>query len=129
MTDTFTERQHTGEFILAEVDPQLSRENVTVTVAAATRLEAGHVLAVLSATGKYVEYDNSGTDGSEAAAAVLYGELDNSGAVAPADFDAVVVRRLAAVRKDDLKWNSGVDASGKTAAYTDLAATHVIARD
>ena len=29
-----TERQHTGEFILAEPDPLISRESATVTVAA-----------------------------------------------------------------------------------------------
>lgn len=126
---SFTERQHTGEFILSEGEGNISRETVTVTVATATRLQAGHVLAVLAATGKYVEYDNSGTDGSEAAAAVLYEELDNSAGGAPADFTGVVVRRLAEVHKGSLQWNSGVDASGKTAAYADLAATYVIARD
>lgn len=127
---SLTERQHAGEFILAEFDPQVTREKVTLTVAAATRLQAGHVLAVLSATGKYVEYDNAGSDGSESAAAILYDEIDNTDGGSPADFEAVVLRRgPAAIRKGDLKWNSGVDASGKTAAYTDLAALFIIARD
>lgn len=127
---SLTERQHAGEFILAEFDPQVTREKVTLTVAAATRLQSGHVLGVLSATGKYVEYDNAGSDGSEAAAAILYDEVDNTDGEAPADFEAVVLRRgPAAVRKGDLQWNPGVDASGKTAAYTDLAALNVIARD
>lgn len=124
-----SEGQHTGEFLLSEVDKLISRENVTVTVGAETKLEAGHVLAELSATGKYVEYDNAGTDGSEIAAGVLYAEIDNTEGLAPADFDGVAIVRMAAVRKDDLKWNSGVDASGKTAAYADLATAFVIARD
>lgn len=125
-----TERQHAGEFILAEFDPQVTREKVTVTVGAATRLQAGHVLGVLSATGKCVEYDNAGSDGSEAAAAILYDEIDNTEGESSTDFEAVVLRRgPAAVRKGDLKWNSGVDSSGKTAAYTDLAALYIIARD
>lgn len=126
---SLTEGQHTGEFILAETNPLISRETVTVTVATATKLEPGHVLAKLSATGKYVEYDNAGSDGSETAAGVLYGECDNSDGGAPADFTAVVVVREAAVRKADLQWNSGVDTNGKTAAYADLAVEHVIARD
>lgn len=126
---SLTEGQHTGEFIIAEPEPTISRETVTVTVATATKLEPGHVLAKLSATSKYVEYDNAGTDGSEAAYGVLYGECDNSAGVAPVDFTAVVITRLASVRKADLQWNSGVDAGGKTAAYADLAANHVIALD
>ena len=124
---SLTEGQHTGEFIVAEPSPKISREVVTVTVAAATKLQPGHVLARLSATGKYVEYDNAGSDGSETAAAVLYGEVDNTDGEAPADFSAVVVRRVAAVRKGDLQWASGMDAPGKAAAYTDLAAAHLIA--
>lgn len=128
MTNILTERQHTGEFILAEPEQLISRENATVTVAAATRLQPGHVLAKLSATGKYVPYDNSGTDGSEGAAGILYGEVDNLEGDAPADFTAVVIARLAVVRKTDLQWESGVDADGKTAAYADLASAMVIAR-
>ena len=126
---SLTETQHTGEFIIAEPEPQISRQNVTVTVASGVKLQPGHVMSKLSATGKYVEYDNAGTDGSEAAAGVLYGECDNTDGVAPVDFSAVVVTRLAAVRKSDLKWASGVDSTGKTAAYADMAATLLIAKD
>lgn len=126
---TLTEGQHTGEFILAEPDPLISREVVTVTVPAATKLEPGHVLAQLSATGKYVEYDNVGSDGSEEAAGILYAELDNSAGLAPVDFPAVVIVRLCPVRKADLRWKSGIDSGGKTAAYADLAVSMVIARD
>jgi hypothetical protein len=124
-----TEGQHTGEFILAEPEPLISREVVTVTVPAATTLAPGHVLAQLSADRKYVEYDNAGSDGSEEAAGILYGELDNSAGVAEADFDGVVIVRSCAVRKADLQWKTGVDAAGKTAAYADLAVSQVIARD
>jgi hypothetical protein len=126
---SLSEGQYAGEFIIAECHEQITREKVTVTVGTATKLQAGHVLAKLSATGKYVEYDNTGTDGSESAAAVLYATLDNSAGGAPADFTGVIVARIAAVRKADLQWNSGVDASGKTAAYADLAAKLIIARD
>lgn len=126
---SLTERQHTGEFIADEPSPKISRENVIVTLAAGSRLQPGHVLGKLSASGKFVEYDNSGSDGSEAAAGVLYGELDNSAGVAPADFDGVVLTRLAAVRKAGLLWFSGADGTAKDAAYVDLAAKMVIAVD
>lgn len=124
-----TEGKNTGEFILAEPEPEISRETVTVTVAATTVLSPGRVLAQLSGTGKYVDYDNAGSDGSEEAAGILYSELDNSAGVAPADFTGVIVARLAAVRKADLSWNSGVDSNGKIAAYADLAALFIVARD
>lgn len=125
-----SEGRYAGEFLLYEADPRISRENVTVTVAAATKLQAGHVLAVLTSGGKYVEYDNSGSDGSETAAAVLYtGELDNEDGEAPADFEAVVVKREATVRKGDLSWFSGADDTAKNAAYVDMAVAHLIARD
>jgi len=123
------EGQYTGEFLIEEPAPRISRETVTVTVDTATKLEPGHVMAQLSADSKFVEYDNSGTDGSEEAAGILYNECDNSAGEAPADFTAVVVVRLAAVRKADLQWNSGVDASGKTAAYADLKALMILALD
>ncbi len=124
-----TETQHTGEYLLSEASGSRSREKVTVTVDTATVLRPGMVLAKLTATGKYVPYDNAGSDGSESAAAVLYGELDNSAGGAPADFVGVVHVRDCEVRKADLQWASGLVDADKTAAYVDLAVEHVIARD
>lgn len=126
---SFTEANHPGEFIVDEPSTKISREVVTVTVAAATKLEPGHVLGKIAVGGKYVDHDNAGSDGSEAAAGILYGECDNTDGVGAVDFTAVAVTRLAAVRKGGLKWNSGVDAAGKTAAYADLAALMIIAVD
>jgi len=126
---SLTEKQYTGEFIQSEAPGSLSRSNVTVTVAAATVLYPGMVLAKLSSSGKYVPYDNAGTDGSEAARAVLYAKIDNEEGVSPADFAGVVIDCLAEVRKADLQWDAGVDAGGKTAAYADLAAYFIKARD
>jgi hypothetical protein len=123
-----TEGQHAAEFILSEAPGKISRDTVTVTVPANTTLAAGFVLAQLSGTGKYVPYDNTGSDGSEAAAGILYSELANATG-APVDKTGVIVNAVAEVRKADLIWNSGMDASGKTAAYADLAAQFVKARD
>lgn len=121
------EGQHTGEFILSEANGNRSRDNVTVTVPSNTTLEPGHVLAKLSATGKYVEYDNSGSDGSEAAAGVLYGKLVNDTG-APVDMDGVVVNQDAEVRSDDLQWKSGLNDNDKTAGKADLLALGIKAR-
>ena len=124
-----TEGQHPGEFILAEAGNQISRDEVTLTVATGAKLAPGLVLAQLAADEKFVPYDNTGSDGSEAAAGILYGDnADNTDGVAPADFQVTIVARIAAVRKDALQWASGVDAAGKTAAYADLAAQFIIAR-
>jgi hypothetical protein len=125
----FTEPSHTGDFIVDEPSYQIARENIVVTVPAGETLRPGTVLSRLSATGKYVPYDNAGTDGSEGAAGILYGTADNSAGEAPADVKAVAVVRDAAVYKGALLWADGVNDAAKTAAYADLAANHVIARD
>jgi hypothetical protein len=124
-----TEGQHTGEFILSEAEGSLSRETVTLTVANGVVQQAGTVLGKLTATGKYVPYDNAGGDGSDVAAAVLYDNVDNGDGVAPADFDAVVMIRDCEVRKGSLVWAAGLVDADKSAAYVDLAVEHVIARD
>lgn len=126
---TLTEGKYTAEFLLSEAPGTLSRDNVTVTVAASTKLEAGHVLAKLTATGKYVEYDNAGTDGSQVAAGILFSSpLDNSENLAAADFSAVVINLNAEVRYDDLTWFSGASAGDKSAAVADLEALGIKAR-
>lgn len=124
---TKTEGKHTGEFLISESPGHISRDQATVTVAAATTLEPGTVLGKLTATGKYVPYDNVGSDGSEAAAGVLYGALTNDD-VAPADLQGVVINFGAEVRAADLVWASGLVDADKTAGLADLAAFGVKAR-
>lgn len=123
-----TEGKYAGEFILSELPGRISRDNVTVTVAANTTLAPGTVLGQLSASGKYVPYDNAGSDGSEEAAGILYSELENATG-APVDMAGVVINWSAEVRKADLAWASGLTADDKTAAYADLKALGVKARD
>jgi Na+-transporting NADH:ubiquinone oxidoreductase subunit NqrA len=120
------EGKHTGEFILAEAPGTISRDTVTVTVGAATKLAPGTVLGKLSGTGLYVPYDDSASDGSENAAGILYGELDNSEGIAPADITGVVIDAIAEVREDDLVWGDGVD---EAAGLADLLALNIKARD
>lgn len=125
---TKTEGQHAGEFVVSESPGKISRDEITLTVAATTTLAPGMVLAKLDADGKYVPYDNAGSDGSQVAYGVLYHEVVNA-AGAPADFPATVINWGAEVRKSDLQWASGLVDGDKTAAYADLAARGVKARD
>lgn len=110
------EGRHTGEYLVSEADGTLSREEVTVTQAGAA-LVSGTIMSKLTATGKYVPYDNVGTDGSEIAAAVLY----TSCVAATGDRKAVVHVRNCEVFGAAL---TGSD----TGAVTDLKALNVIVR-
>lgn len=124
-----TEGKHTGGFILSEADGRRSRDEVTVTVPVATTYSPGLVLGKLTATGLYVPYDNAGSDGEEAAAGILYGELVNADATYPADMQATIINQDAEVRKADLQWDAGQDDAAKTAAYADLLALGIKVRD
>jgi hypothetical protein len=124
MSPSLTEGQHAGEFVLSEANGNRARDNVIVTVGAATTFAAGSVLGKITASGKYVLYDDGNADGSEVAAAVLYDNVENSGG-APADFTAVAIVRDAEVRTNDLQWAASVDEAG---GIVDLAAVGIIAR-
>lgn len=117
------EGKRAGEFLISEANGSLSRASITVASGAGI-LKPGTVLAKLTATGKYVAYDNVGSDGSEIAAAVLYAGVDATSA----DVAAVGIVRLAEVDANDLEWAAGLLTADKTAAYADLAVSHVIAR-
>lgn len=113
LTDPFW---YTGEFLLSEGNGTISREEVTVTLAG-TALVSGTVMSKLSADGKYVPYDNVGTDGTEAAAGILYTSLPAD----TGDVRAVIIARNAEVIESKL---TGINADGKT----DLAAKGIIFR-
>lgn len=114
MTIVLTEGKHTGEFLL-DAD-EISFDQVTVTQGG-TALAAGTVMSKLTATGKWVPYDDVGTDGSEVASGILYANLP----VATGDVKATMVTRLAEVKGVSL-----VGATGNFAA--DLALNNIIVR-
>jgi hypothetical protein len=97
--------------------------------ATAIEYEAGTVLARLTSGGKYVYYDNAGSDGTEAAAAIL---LEAQTVPATGDLKAVVIIRDAEVNAADLVYDPAVTGgtltTAKAAAVTDLAALGIIAR-
>jgi hypothetical protein len=118
-----TEGKYNGEFILAECPGTISRSQGTVTVPASTTLSPGQVLGKLTATGKYVPFDNTATDGRESAAGVLYNELVN-GTVSAADHAATIIDWSAEVRSSDLAWGTASSVIG----LPQLAALGVKAR-
>lgn len=121
------EQTYPGEFLISELGNRGSRDDVTVTVASATKLVPGTVLGKITATSKYVPFDDRATDGRENASAILFATLDNSDGVAPIDFaEAVVINWTAEVRAVLLGWVVGASQSNGLA---DLAALGIKARN
>ena len=120
-----TEDRRTGEFIVSEAPGSLSRDTVTVTVPAGTTLKAGTVMGQISVSGKYVQYDDSLSDGAEDAAGILYANVTNPDEDNDADIEAVIVNLNAEVVRDDLVFADGVD---EDAAIADLLALNIKAR-
>ena len=115
----------TGSFLKSEANGSLSREAIVLASGVGLVL-AGTVLGKVTAGGKYKPYDNDASDGTEVAAAILLAEADATSS----DVAAVGIVREAEVWKSRLIWGAGVTTTGeKTAAYADLAAKVVIARD
>jgi hypothetical protein len=105
-----------AEFVLSEASGQRSRENIVVTQTGVA-IKSGTVISKLTADGKYVVYDNIGTDGSEVAAGILYTHL----AAATGDKPAVGFVRDCEVNRKAL---TGLDVTGEA----DLKAVGVIVR-
>lgn len=118
-----TEKHHVGGFLISEADGHYSRDNVTMDASIATALEPGTVLGKITATGKWVAYDNQAGDGSQAAAGILYGAVP----VTSADQVAVAIVRVAEVNGDELVWPGG-SPTDQTAGIADLKALGIIVR-
>ncbi len=88
-----TEGVRSGEFLVSEANGTRSRESVTITGGS---FPAGQVLGMITASKKYTAYASGATDGSENAAAVLYGATDAS----TADQSAVAIVRDAEISEE-----------------------------
>lgn len=110
-----TEDPRTGEFLLAEANGTLSREEVVI--ASGRSLVAGTVLGKLTSGGKYVAYNNALVDGSQTAVGILYESVDATSA----DAVGVMLARHAEVRSASL---TGIDAAG----IVELATLDIIVR-
>lgn len=112
-----------GWHLVSEGNGTYSRETVTIASGEGV-LKAGAVLGKITASGKYAWYDNAASDGTQAAAAVLFGEVDATSA----DVKAVVHVRHAEVFADRLVYITGADSTAVTAGKADLLAIGIVAR-
>lgn len=121
---TYTEPSRPFQFLLSEGEGEISRESITVASGAGVLLP-GTVLGKVTASGKYVAYDNDAADGSQTAVAILCYGIDATSA----DVTTSAIVRLAEVSKANLAWGAAVTTQGeKDAAYVDFASAFVIAR-
>lgn len=81
-------------------------------------------ITVAAGSGKYVAFDQDGTDGRQHAAGILFRDTDATSA----DADATAIVRDATVTAAELVWPSDIEAGEKTAALSELAALSIIAR-
>ncbi|WP_334130172.1 head decoration protein [Sneathiella sp.] len=112
-----------SEFLISEASGYRSREQITL-ASGAGALETGTVLAVVTATGKYVALDQDGEDGSEVAAGVLYRDADATSA----DARSLAIVRDAEVNAINLIWPDDIDAGEKVTAIGELEAAGIIVR-
>jgi len=122
---TKSEGKHTGEFIVSEAPGTGSRDTGTLTVPANTTLEAGTVVGQVGSSSKYVQFDDTLSDGGQTAAGVLYDTTINDTDAAVDVEGAVIVNLNAEVRAADLVWGAGADSA---AGLVDLRALGIKAR-
>lgn len=109
MANELTEGPYTGEFILSEANGDRSRDNITVELADAADngIDAGTVMGMRASDGKYLAYDDTATDGTEAVAGILYaptGDLDGGG-----DVEAVIINADAEVIGEKILGPTGTE--------------------
>lgn len=119
---TLTEGRHAGEFIVSEANGNRSRD--TVAVISGQNLKAGHVVGIITASGKVTEMDPAATNGSEVAAGVLFAPVDASAGDAP----GVLLARDCEVTGADLTYKTGATAGQITTAEGELETLGIIVR-
>jgi len=119
--NTKTETTHAGDFIISEANGNRSRESGTLI--SGQNLAAGTVVGKITASGKYTQYNNDASDGSNVAGGILYAAIDASGG----DALCAVIARDAEVNSDQLTWpnDSPLDLN---AGIADLLAVGIIIR-
>jgi head decoration protein D len=118
---TYSNRQ-AGFFIVSEANRTRSR--ATIVVQQGQVLEAGAVLALNAATGRYAAYDNDGTAPRSAARAILFAAVDAT----DGPKEAVALVRDCEVHGDEIVFAGSEDTGDKEAAYADLATHGIIVR-
>lgn len=127
----------TGEFIVEDPDGiNIGRGTVASAFSAggmaftladgSTDFVAGDAfdITVAAGSGKVVEHDPAGTNGSEVAAGILFGAVDASAA----DKAGVIIARDAEVNLAELVYKTAMSGGNQTLALADLATLGIIAR-
>lgn len=97
-----------------------SRENGVIV--SGQNLALGAVLGKITTGGKYTANDNTASDGSQVAVAVLLAATDATSA----DKEAPILRRHGTVRASGLVWVAGHDAAEIAAGKLQLAAVGIV---
>lgn len=118
MATSYTQGRNAGEFLISEANGDLSRDEITV--ASGQNLVAGAVISLVTASGHYAAYLNTGSAGQETAAGILLEAVDASSAATK----GVGILRHAEVNANEINWGS-VNAAGITAGKADLAAAGI----
>jgi hypothetical protein len=122
---SFIEHPRQLAFLLTELPGTLSRDVVTV-LSGQGVIEAGTVLAKVTASGKYVKSVDAAADGSQTAIAILARRVDATSADVT---DALVVANDAEVKTLQLLFDASVsDGTKRTAKLTQLRAVNIKAR-
>lgn len=119
---TLTEGKHAGNFLVWEASRDYTRETI---ILASGTLAPGTVLGKITASGKYAAHDPAAVDGTEAAAAVLWGKADAGAGDALA---VALVRGPAIVNRHDLVFAGSPSAGEIEAAHAALLAAGILAR-
>lgn len=120
---------------VATVGVEFSAGGLTFTITDATDFVAGDsfIITVAAGTGKYVQFNQDGTTGIEAAAGILICDANGEPAVvAPdgTDIQAVaLVRGPAIVNANQITWPSDIEAGEKAAAVAQLEALGIRVRE
>lgn len=105
MPTTLAFNPRISDFVLSEAEMFRSRDNIVVTQSGA-EIKSGTVLGKITASGKYIPYANTASDGSEVAAGILYTHLP----AATGDAKAVAFTDDCEVRRGAL---TGLDTAGE----------------
>lgn len=116
-----TEKLGPGSCIIQEGADYYSRDVGVVSAGAGVTYPPNTVLGKVTATGKFVEWNPSNTDGSQTVAAILIYPVTG-------EEEAALLRRHAQVKIPALNWFTGATAGNKTTGIAGLAALGIIAR-
>jgi hypothetical protein len=111
-----------GAAIISEANGTRSRE--VITVASGNAPLANTVMGKVTASGKYVPFNQDASDGSETPAGYLYAGVDAS----DADAAGVVLLRDAELDGERLIWPADIEPAEKDTAIAAFAALGIIVR-